>query len=381
MIDHILIKNFKSIKKAETKFPSYLGAIVGKNAAGKTNLIQAINFVKNLAIGENTMSALKKIALTPQEIYNYNESSADITVSITISSESDGKYILELIISTVKDESNIQNLVIKNESLTKIDNSEKSEVIYKRNGSALQDKDGKDIPLAVEADKAAVSQYQNPDVLNVKNIFSNIFIPEQDSIDFRESIVKKDGRGLASLVVRLRQADTSSFEQFQKIIKKLLPQFSSLVEIPSSQTSTQTGSGNLFMVLLQEEDLKGQLSMKSVSAGDLRTLYLIASAMFLKPGSTFIFEEIENGLHTKRLRDMLDHLNTISRKKGMQIIFSTHSSLVINSLSPQDVVYVGKDSANGTKFYLLSDSSDIRQIEHTLMEGVSLTDYLSSRLQ
>ena len=42
MINHIVIKNFKSIKNAETRFPDHLSAIVGLNGVGKTNLIQSI---------------------------------------------------------------------------------------------------------------------------------------------------------------------------------------------------------------------------------------------------------------------------------------------------------------------------------------------------
>ncbi len=382
MIQEISIKNFKSIKQANTKFPKFIGAIVGKNAVGKTNLIQAINFVRNLAVGIDTASALKKTALTPQEIYNYNDSSADIDIRIQLCSPEDIKYILELIISPANGEQPMPNLLVKSETLHRIDNQEASVIIYKRNESILTDKDGNNIPLAVESDKLAVSQYQNQDALRVKNVFSNVFIPEQDSIDFRESIVKSDDKGLASLVVRLRQANGGSlFEQFQTIIKRLLPQFSSLVEIPSTQITNTPDSENLFMVLLEEENLKGKLSMKSVSAGDLRTLYLIASAMYLKPNSTLIFEEIENGLHPKRLNDLLDSLMSISRKKDMQILFTTHSSAVINLMSPHEVIYVEKETTDGTTFRLLSDSSHISQIDKVLKEGITLTDYIFSRMQ
>lgn len=381
MIQEISIKNFKSIKQTSTKFPKFMGAIVGKNAVGKTNLIQAINFVRNLAVGTDTATALKKIALTPQEIYNYNDSSADIDIKIQLCSPEDVKYILELIIKPVAEDQSIPNLLVKNEVLHRIDSLENPIVIYKRNEAVLTDKDGNNIPLAVESDKLAVSQYQNQDALLVKSIFSNIFIPDQDSIDFRESIVKSDEKGLASLVVRLRQTNGGSFEQFQTVIKRLLPQFSSLVEIPSTQVTNTPDSENLFMVLLEEENLKGKLSMKSVSAGDLRTLYLIASAMYLKPNSTLIFEEIENGLHPKRLNDLLDSLMSISRKKDMQILFTTHSSAVINLMSPHEVIFVDKEINNGTVFHLLSDSSHISQIDKVLKEGITLTDYIFSRMQ
>src|SRR3989344_1483945 len=381
MILEISIKNFKSIKDSSTKFPKFIGAIVGKNAVGKTNLIQAINFVRNLATGIDTNTALKKIALTPQEIYNYNESSSNIEIKVQIATEDENKYLLELTISPVNGEEGIQNLLIKSETLKSFDNNDIQTVVFKRNDSVLMDKDGNNIPLAVEQNKLALSLYQESNALKVKNTFSNIFVPDQDSVDFRESIVKSDEKGLASLIVRLRQSNPASFEQDRKIIKKLLPHFSSIVEIPSKQPTNSPDSENLFMVLLEEENLKGKLSMKSVSAGDLRTLYIIASAMYLKPNSSFIFEEIENGLHPKRLKDLLDHLTTISRKKDMQIIFTTHSSAVINLLSPSDVVYVEREIINGTQFHLLADSSHITQIDNALKEGISLTDYIFSRLQ
>lgn len=383
MIEEITIKNFKSIKKASTKFPKYISAIVGINAVGKTNLIQAIDFVRSLSVGTDTMSALKRIALTPQEIYNYNDSSAEIEIKIQICLEDETRYILNLIISPVGNSESLPSLIVKSETLEKLEvHNDKPTTIYKRNESILTDKDDIAIPLAVENDKLAVSQYQNADAIRVKGFFSNMFVPDQDSIDFRESIVKSDDKGLASLVVRLRQMNGGgSFEQFQTITKRLLPHFSSLVELPSNQAGTSPENENLFMVLLEEENLKGKLSMKSVSAGDLRTLYLIASTMYLKPNSTFIFEEIENGLHPKRLVDLLDSLISISRKKDMQILFTTHSSSVINLMSPQEVIFVEKDTTNGTSFHLLSDSSHISQIDKALKEGISLTDYIFTRMQ
>ena len=60
--------------------------------------------------------------------------------------------------------------------------------------------------------------------------------------------------------------------------------------------------------------------MQSISAGDIRTLYLIASALNMPDHSTIIIEEIENGIHQK-INDLIDHLDTISNIKSMQIIF------------------------------------------------------------
>jgi predicted ATPase len=174
MIQHISIKNFKSIKNAETRIPKHVTAIVGLNGVGKTNLIQAINFVRNLASGENTLSALQRIALTPKEITNFNESSSEIYFGLVPSDMRENKYLYEVSLEIVNEVNNIQSLVVKHEMLYKYSENDNKEVVYKREGLKLIDKNNGNIPLAVEADKIAISSYQEFNVLKSK-IFFHMF--------------------------------------------------------------------------------------------------------------------------------------------------------------------------------------------------------------
>lgn len=381
MIQHIVVKNFKSIKNAETRLPQHVSALVGLNGVGKTNLIQAINFVRTLVIGKSTSAALEAIALTPKEVFNFNEEKSEIFIGITVSDLDENKYLFEVTISLTNQSGNIQNLAIQSEALYKYSHNDEKEIVYKREELKLVDKNNTDIPLAVEAEKVALSLYQQRDVLNVRNIFSNIFIPDQDTMDFRESIVKAGDKGLAGMIVYLRQKDISSFDHFITIVKKLLPTFSTVIELSTTTNPNQTPENERpYMVLLEEANLNGRLSVKSLSAGDLRTLYMIASVMNLKPGSTFIVEEVENGLHPNRLARLLDHLEMISVKKDIQIIYSTHSPLAINKLKAEDVIFVEKDTPQGTRFHLLSDAEHIGSIKKLLADGVPLAEYMYSRM-
>src|SRR3954464_7386774 len=97
MIQHISIKNFKSIKNAETRIPEHVSAIVGLNGVGKTNVIQAINFVRNMAIGEDTMTAIQRVALTPKEMANFNEASAEIYFGLVLSDINEKQYHYEVV--------------------------------------------------------------------------------------------------------------------------------------------------------------------------------------------------------------------------------------------------------------------------------------------
>jgi len=376
MITSISVKNFKSIINSTSNLPR-IGAIVGQNGAGKTNLVQAINLVRKLVLGINVISAIDKISLIIPEIYNYNESSLDIYFELNVENLDETKYILEFSISSTESQ-NSPRIYIKSESLKKIRNEE-IQTIYTRENNILKNGEGSVIPLAVDETKAAISLYQNADVTIAKKIFDNVVIPEQYTIDSKSSIVGDEDLGTAGLLVKLRQKDPVNYEQFQTIIKKLLPMFSSIVELPATQNKEDSSTQKSYAVLLTEKNLKGMLSMYSVSAGDLRTLYLIACAMYMNKGSTLIIEEIENGLHPKRLQLLLEHLDNIARVKNMQILYTTHSPTVIDRLRPEEILYVYKDSSKGTLFNQLSCHDNISDIENMLREGVSLTQYLETK--
>jgi predicted ATPase len=381
MIHHLTIKNFKSIKEAQTRLPEHVSAVVGLNGVGKTNVIQSINFVRNLVMGENTSTALNRIALTPKEIFNYNESSPEVYFGLVIADLSDNRYFFEVTLQLVTGITNVQSLVVKQEALYTYKDGQTREPVYKRDGLKLVDQRNADIPLAVEADKLAISLYQNPDVLAAKGIFAAIAIPDQDAIEFRESLVKAGDKGLAGLIVRLRQKDSGAYDQFMKIVKKLLPMFSTVVELSTTQAQTGTPETEKpYIVLLEEANLKGRLSVKSLSSGDLRTLYIIASVMNLPPGSTFIIEETENGLHPNRLTKLLDHLEMLSMKRDIQIIYSTHSPIVINKLKAEEVIFVEKDTPHGTRLHVLSDTQHQTNIRKLLEDGVPLAEYMYTRV-
>ena len=80
MIESISIKNFKSIKLAEVNLPSF-GAIVGNNAVGKTNLLQALSFIKDFALGVDLLVAQRKISLVPEELFNFAVGSTDLVLT------------------------------------------------------------------------------------------------------------------------------------------------------------------------------------------------------------------------------------------------------------------------------------------------------------
>lgn len=376
MIKKISITNFKSIKNALTDLPLF-GAIVGKNAAGKTNFIQSINFIKNLVGYETIDKRSSSPSQLAHEIFNFNNISDNIKFSIDFGSEEEIEYNLKIEIGSNKDSNKLPAIEVVKEELYKIKNADKIK-IYTRNSETLYNSENKVIPIALDSSKSAISIYNEPNVNILKNFFKNICIPELDSLNSRSTIFSNDEEdaSLASLLVKLNHKDVTEFEQYKNIISKLIPDFSSIIEIPYNKNKTE--KEKVYLILLEEKGLEGNLSMRSISFGDLRTMYIIAMAMIMEKGSTFIIEEIENGLHPKRLKGILSHLKTISYKKDLQILFSTHSPAVMNLFSPNEIVYISKDNNNdGTKLSILSSSDDSSHIQKILENGGEIFDYFN----
>lgn len=374
MIKSITIHNFKSVANSTAKLPKF-GAIVGSNAAGKTNLIQAIRFVRDIVLGETTLEAQKKISLIPNELFNYLVKANEFKLQTKILIGDTDEYGLDVKAVLVNGTVKPPTLEIAQESLYKIGETES--LVYRREGDVLSDSSGNNIPISVDKNKLAISVYKQGSTDLVKNSFLNVHVVDAEimnnpsSTAIRDSDIEKSN--LAGIIVNLSHNKPEAFDQFQKIIRKLLPQFSSLIEIKADNSATPEKEG--YLIVLEELNLKEKLSMQSVSAGDLRTLFFVASCLNMDDSSTLIIEEIENGMHPNRITNLIEHLKTIAAKKDMQIIFTTHSPLVINNLSPKDILFVQK-SEEGTSFMLLEESSQVSNISEFLKRGGKLTNFL-----
>ncbi len=378
MITKIKIINFKSIKEATIELP-FFGAIVGKNAVGKTNFIQALKFVSGLVHSNTTEEVQTKISLSPTELFNFNTQAREFSFEFTIQTSNDSNYIFNLKIELENDKVSTLHLIISEEGLYRIIDEQKKELIYSRDKNKITDVNNNPLPLSVDRNKIALISIK--DAEEVKTEFLNLFIPDIDEINNINSVgigstraVKND---LANVLVKLRHNHDEAYIKFQEITKKLLPHFSSVIEVASNQPKSPNDENQFYLLVLEEKNLKQKLSLQSISAGDYRTLYLVASALMVEKNSILIIEEIENGIHPKRIKDLVDRLETISRINNTQIIFTTHSPIVINSLNPTEVIYSEKDPEKGTQFILLDKSEEISKIKSLLEKGGNLSDFLS----
>jgi hypothetical protein len=90
------------------------------------------------------------------------------------------------------------------------------------------------------------------------------------------------------------------------------------------------------MAMFIEKDGK-RISARSVSDGTLHFLGTLLALRTAEPGSVFLIEEIEAGLHPTRIRLLAEYLETATREREIQVIATTHSPVLLQWLSDESL--------------------------------------------
>jgi hypothetical protein len=108
------------------------------------------------------------------------------------------------------------------------------------------------------------------------------------------------------------------------------------------------------------------ISARSLSDGTLRFLGILAALLTAPEGSMLLIEEIENGLHPTRANLLVGLLEQATRERGVQVIATTHSPLVLQQLSEQAlgeaVVFGRVPDEPGSVARRLKDLKDFQEI-------------------
>lgn len=157
------------------------------------------------------------------------------------------------------------------------------------------------------------------------------------------------GKGLPGVFDLVFNRGDDSREKLQNRIRELFPTVKNLRLRNVSSSAKE----------LQVELTDGTLvPAQAMSEG---MLYFLAFAVlqYMESPSIILVEEPENGLHPARVADVVRVLEEVS--KDTQVIMATHSPLVINEMSPENVTLVTRDDETGTRVTSLPETRDFEE--------------------
>ncbi|MBL8323693.1 MAG: AAA family ATPase [Rubrivivax sp.] len=103
-----------------------------------------------------------------------------------------------------------------------------------------------------------------------------------------------------------------------------------------------------------------------LSDGTLRVLAIAAAMLSAAEGSLVVIEEIDNGVHPSRARHLLERIEGIAKRRQLRVLLSTHNPALLDALPPsalEDVVFCYRDPQSGaSRLVRLADVPDVPEL-------------------
>ena len=177
------------------------------------------------------------------------------------------------------------------------------------------------------------------------------YVPEQDVV------LRRTGENLSAAVARLQHDEPAKFTALADIIKDLPEHEVRAIEI------RRGGFGEVMLGLSEIKNGEsvtvparqmsdGMLRMMAIATALLaggRGLAVDSAASGASP-LTLVIEELENGLHPTQATRVVELLKSSAAQQGYQVVLTTHSPALLNALDGDDhsgVVVIGRDRETG----------------------------------
>lgn len=333
MIQSVTIENFKSFERATLPLAP-LTLLIGANASGKSNAIEAMQLLAWLASGRpvtDLLYAIRKqelslrggfkdlvwtdgeISLSCEVVGSPDESQHPFSVSLEITPEGlriTGEYISGITFGA----QTIQAALHKQKKL-----SEKAP-------PALS------IDAAIHALQRQASQTAIPANDPLAEILRRILFLDADPRSMRqysstqETGLKPDGSGLSSVLYRLTEEEGKK-ARILEIIRSLPEQDISDITYLKTQRDE---------VMVQLHETFGQRNVPRdaalLSDGTLRVLAMAAALFSVPEGSVVVIEEIDNGVHPSRAEHLLAQIRQVAHERNLRVLLTTHNPALLDAL-------------------------------------------------
>ena len=181
-------------------------------------------------------------------------------------------------------------------------------------------------------------KYWKPDILInrvVRHIGINRTVPLSEK---QKSWTRKGiGRGQSEFLYIEKPEDVDLLKnEAEKILGKTLYDFElQHITLHRSDLSQEIERRGSFFVA---SDGKTKFSEFNFGSGEASVIRMVAEIESTPDYSLILIEEIENGLHQLAVVRMVEYLIEVSKRKNLQIIFTTHSDYAISPL-PDEAIW------------------------------------------
>ena len=204
-------------------------------------------------------------------------------------------------------------------------------------------------------------------------------VPSQmrDYARIRDDRLRPEADNLSAVLYALCGDGNKPQEKQQRRKQAILDVIKGLPENEIEDLQFVTTQLNDVIFTLREAYSPEPIDAKRLSDGTMRCLAIITALISEPEHSLIVVEEIDNGLHPGRVSALLEHLAKISEKRHLSILVTTHNPALLNAVSGNllggvSLCYRKKDDASSA-FVRLVDMPDYFRMAATGRVGDLLT--------
>ncbi len=310
MITKILLMDYGPFREAEFSLAP-LTVLVGPNSSGKTTAMEVPHqvFTKN------------KVSYLPER----QRFGADLPATVGIEIDQEKQYVL-----------------------------------------ALQAKNS-DLPPGWE-DTSHVSHIANPRVFLTRLNFEQL--RKASYLEPGAPSIRPDGYGLPTILANMKLNDDERFAWIEQQVRTIVPSYEK-ISLQFSKVWTQEGERNGQSLLFHMKNAPN-LRPEFVSDGTIFALGLITHLAELandQQPTLLLIDELEHSLHPKALADLITCLRTMTETMNVQILATSHSPYLLDSLRPEEVRLTGFLEDGTATIRELSDHPDFERWKDVMTPG------------
>lgn len=385
----ITIKNFKSYKEATLPLAP-LTLLIGANASGKSNAIEAFRFLSWVAGGER-LSTLKNRVNDSDKIirgnvsdlpfreteqfvlsFSANSSNYESIFNIRFNEIYFGFEIIETenknFIFTFDDVAD-DGIYVSQESLSNNFAIDDNKTIFSIKNSDYSDvfnlsKELLSFFLKEDGSPCKIKKIYN-DINFLKSLILNAyffdFVPSQMRYEsLSEKDLRSNGQNLAGVLHYLCEKDGYASDNKTKLLNliKSLPE-QNIIDIKFYVDHRERVE---FALIENFANTPKEFPMDLLSDGTLKVLAIATALLSVSTGSTLVIEEIDNSIHPSRAHDILSLMRQYAEERGLKLLLSTHNPALMNAVPDEalaDVIFCYRDPQQGdSRLVRLGDLDD-----------------------
>lgn len=393
MIREIQLRNWKSFQEATLFFDPFV-VLIGTNASGKSNVIDALDFLSRIAQSKSLAECLQSSGNGEsfrggaEWVTRRGEEEFSLVVVVGAEGDSGIDYRYEITVRPAP------SPVVTAESLSRIKRRkrgtrETSIRLYWTDACSVEDPaiqtrlyNGKagtlrpmqrGLPLLTQFQLASTSIKAadiNDGIRTVWQALERLFIlnpipSHMRSFSPKAQRLNQDASNLAGVIATLPEKEKANVEQTILDYVRDLPE----KDIQSLHAEL-TGPFKDFAVLICKEGWESggkpvEVDSRAMSDGTLRFIAITAALLTLPEQTQLIIEEVDNGLHPSRSDLLLKMIREVGARRRVDVLCSTHNPALLNALGPEMtpfVVVAHRGDAGDSKLTLLEDVSNLPKL-------------------